>query len=204
MAKQRPARTPAPEPKRSASVERLTDAVNRLADELRVVRDVLDDVREDLNWVTRNSIPGRAIQHTRVIRMARDPLAADAREHLELRTYTLEPKNCSGISPEVFDELVSEIAEAMTVVGQEQLNMFLTALDDARAKLIAAIRQPVAAAVNDKPVAEPQAAKLGSTADNRFATVSSKSVAPATPEPVDPLPNQPVTPAQPTKRGHLF
>ena len=138
---------------------RLTDAVNRLADELRVVRDVLDDVREDLNWVTRNGISGRVIQHTRVVRMARDPLAPDAASHLELRTYTLEPKNTAGISPEVFDELVSEIAEAMTVVGQEQLNMFLTALDDARARLMAAIKHPAATSAKDTPVVEPSDAE---------------------------------------------
>ena len=133
--------------------------MNRLADELRVVRDVLDDVREDLNWVTRNGIPGRPIQHTRVVRMARDPLAPDAAAHLELRTYTLEPKNSAGISPEVPDELVAEIAEAMTVVGQEQLNLFLTALDDARARLMAAIKHPAATSAKDTPVAEPSDAE---------------------------------------------
>jgi hypothetical protein len=74
--------------------------------------------------------------------MARDPLAPDARDHLELRTYTLEPHG-SPITPEVFDELVSEIAEAITVVGREQLNMFLTALDDARTKLMGAIKSPL-------------------------------------------------------------
>ena len=177
--------TTASEPIRHQHVERLTDAIERLADELRVVRDVLDDVREDLNWVTRNGIPGRPIQHTRVVRMARDPLAPDAAAHLELRTYTLEPKNGSGISPEVFDELVSEIAEAMTVVGQEQLNLFLTALDDARAKLMAAIRQPVA-------------------------PVTPELIVPSPPEPAaaeDQLTTAPtvlVSAAPSTKRGHLF
>jgi hypothetical protein len=121
-------------------VERLTDVVGRLADEVRVVRDVLDDIREDLSWITRNGVPTRSIEHTRVIRIARDPLAPDARDHLELRTYTLEPHGSSEISPKVFDELVSEIAEAVTVIGQEQLNMFLMAIDDARAKLLAAIK----------------------------------------------------------------
>ncbi len=120
--------------------ERLTDVVGKLAEEVRVVRDVLDDIREDLSWITRNGVPMRSIEHTRVLRMARDPLAPDARDHLELRTYTLEPHGPTEISPKVFDELVSEIAEAVTVIGQEQLNMFLMALDDARAKLLAAIK----------------------------------------------------------------
>ncbi len=171
--------------------------MNRLADELRVVRDVMDDVREDLSWVTRNGISGQATHHTRVVRMARDPLAPDAAAHLELRTYTLEPKSVSGISPEVFDELVAEIAEAMTVVGQEQLNMFLTALDDARTKLMSAIKQPVApAATKDTSVAEPsvtkqeaaeahitksQPAKPRRAAGKKSASLSSKPIEPVAP-----------------------
>ncbi len=132
--------TPVSASPRQQQVERLTEVVGRLTDEVRVVRDVLDDIREDLSWITRNGIPSHPVQHTRVVRMARDPLAPDARDHLELRTYTLEPHGSSEISPKVFDELVSEIAEAVTVIGQEQLNMFLMALDDARAKLLAAIK----------------------------------------------------------------
>ena len=120
--------------------ERLCDVVSDLARHVHVLIDVLDDIREDLSWITRNGIPSNPVQHTRVVRMARDPLAPDARDHLELRTYTLEPRGSTEISPKVFDELVSEIAEAVTVIGQEQLNMFLMALDDARAKLLAAIK----------------------------------------------------------------
>ncbi len=183
MKKSSPATAPA-SPRRQQA-ERLTDVIEKLADEVRVVRDVLDDIREDLNWVTRNGIPGRPIQHTRVTRMARDPLTPDAASHLELRTYTLEPKNSAGISPEVFDELVSEIAEAMTVVGQEQLNMFLTALDDARAKLMAAIRQPVAPVTLEPIVPSPS--------DPAAAEVQLTTA-----------PTVPVSVAPSAKRGHLF
>ena len=138
---------PAQASPRRQQAERLTEIVGRLTDELRVVRDVLDDIREDLSWITRNGIPGHPITHTRVVRVARDPLSPDARDHLELRTYTLEPHGSSEISPKVFNELVSEIAEVVTVIGQEQLNMFLMALDDARAKLLTAIksRSPIPA-----------------------------------------------------------
>ena len=140
MKKASPATAPA-SPRRQQA-ERLTDVVEKLAEEVRVVRDVLDDIREDLSWITRNGLPTRSIEHTRVLRMARDPLAPDARDHLELRTYTLEPRGPSEISRKVFDELVSEIAEAVTIIGQEQINMFLMALDEARTKLLAAIKTP--------------------------------------------------------------
>ncbi len=134
------ARASAPESSRSQWLARLTDAVNHLAEELRVVRDVMDEIREDLGWITRNGIPGRHCEHTHIVRMARDPLAPNANASLRVLTSTVASTNSSELAPDVFDELVSEITEAVTVVGQEQVNLLLTALDDARAKLVAAIK----------------------------------------------------------------
>jgi len=62
--------------------ERLCDVVTDFTQHLRVLIDVLDDIREDLNWITRNGIPGsRPMEHTRVVRMARDPLAPPEKRH---------------------------------------------------------------------------------------------------------------------------
>ena len=99
-------RASAPESQRSQWLERLTDAVNRLADEVRVVRDVLDETREDLGWLTRNGIPGRHGEHRQIVRMARDPLASNANELLEVITSTVASANSSGLAPDVFDELI--------------------------------------------------------------------------------------------------
>lgn len=130
--------------------------MNRLADEVRVVRDVLNEVREDLGWVTRNGIPGHRGEHTQIVRMARDPLSPDANERLETQRSSADE---SG-SPSAFDELVSEITEAVTVVGQEQVDLLLTALDDVRAKLLAAIKAPQARSNADKAIAAPQSSVL--------------------------------------------
>jgi hypothetical protein len=130
----------APESSRSQKLERLTDAVRDLADELRVGRDVLDEVRQELGWLTRNGIPRRHGAHTQLLPGAADLLAPDANEHLEIRSPTAAGSNSSELSAEVLNGLVSEIAEVVTVVGQEQLNLLLTALDDARTKLVAAIK----------------------------------------------------------------
>ncbi len=121
-------------------LERLTDAVNRLADEVRVVRDVLDETREDLGWLTRNGLPNQTTVHTQLVRMARDPLAFDANERLEFRRFVFPSASCSTLASEQFDELVSEIAEVVTGTGQEQINLLLGALDDMRVKLVAAIK----------------------------------------------------------------
>jgi hypothetical protein len=136
------ARTPAPEPARLQHLERLTDAVNRLADETRVVRDVLDEIREDLGWVTRNGIPGRQGEHTQLVRMARDPVSPDANDRLEISRSRLSPSSATGLSETRFDELMSEITEAVAVVGKEQVDLLLTSLDEVRAKLLAAIKTP--------------------------------------------------------------
>ncbi len=152
----------APESSRSQWLERLTDAVNHLADEVRVAWDVMDEIREDLGWVTRNGISGRNGEHTQFVRMARDPLSPDANKRLEIRTSKLSPSTSAGLSEARFDELVSEITEAIAVVGQEQVNMLLTAFDDARAKLLAAIKTPFAdpkpattATASERPVPIP-------------------------------------------------
>lgn len=136
------ARTPAPEPARLQHLERLTDAVNRLADETRVVRDVLDEIREDLGWVTRNGIPGRQGEHTQLVRMARDPLSPDTNDRLEVSRSRLSPSSSTGLSETRFDELVSKITEAVAVVGKEHVDLLLTSLDAARVKLLAAIKTP--------------------------------------------------------------
>ncbi len=130
----------APESQRSQWQDRLADAVSRLADEVRVVRDVLDETREDLQWVTQNGIPDHHGEHPQIVRMARDPLEPDANELLEVLTSTVASSNSSELAPDVFDELVSQIAEAVSVVGQEQVNLLLSALDDAWPKVFAAIK----------------------------------------------------------------
>ena len=96
-------------------------------------------------WVvTRNGIPGRQGEHTRLVRMARDPLSPDANDRLEVSRSRLSPSSSTGLSETRFDELVSEITEAVAVVGKEQVDLLLTSLDEARAKLLAAIKTPPA------------------------------------------------------------
>lgn len=140
----------AAESERSQCLERLTAAVDRLADEVRVVRDVLDEIREDLGWVTRNGVPLHPIVHTQLLRMARDPLVPDANERLDFRRFVSADSSLPELASDMLDELVSEIAEVVTGTGQEQVNLLLGALDDMRTKLVAAIKLPP---VESKPAA---------------------------------------------------
>ena len=111
-----------------------------MTDELRVARDVMDETREDLQWVTQNGIRDHQGEHPQIVRMARETLAPDANELLEVLTSTVASSNSSELAPEMFDELVSQIAEVVAVVGQEQVNLLLSALDDAWPKVFAAIK----------------------------------------------------------------
>ena len=136
------ARASAPESSRSQLVERLTDAVNHLAEEARLLRDVLDETRENLSWIARNGIRWRQDEHAQLVRMASDPHSPDGNERLEIPASTVGQSGSSEFSLDAFDTLVSQIAESVTVIGQEQVNLLLTALDDVRAKLLAAIKSP--------------------------------------------------------------
>ena len=139
-------RASAPESTRSQHVERLTDAVDHLANELRVARDVMDEIREDLGWITRNGIPGHRGEHIQ--------LSPQANERLEVRASTVGQSGLSEFSPDAFDALVSEIAEAVKVVGQEQVDLLLTALDDVRTKFLVAIKSPTAKPKTSKKIGD--------------------------------------------------
>ncbi len=169
-----PARASAPEPRRSEPIERLTDAVNHLAEEVRVARDVMDEIREDLGWVTRNGIPCHPTIHTQLIRMARDPLASDAHARLEFRRFSHGAPDAPTQAPDTLHELVSEIAEVITGTGQEQVNLLISALDDLRTKLFEAIKS-----APQEPNAE--------------------ATAPSAPQPCPPP-----SPSRPTKQRQLF
>jgi len=65
----------------------IRDELARLIDQLCVLTDVLERIREELQWLTRNGLP---VQEERVPmspvlkRMALDPIAADWNERLEI------------------------------------------------------------------------------------------------------------------------
>ena len=53
----------APESSQVEELARLTDAVRALAEEVRVVRDVLDEIRDDVGWITRNAATSQSEIH---------------------------------------------------------------------------------------------------------------------------------------------
>lgn len=63
----------------------LQAAIERLADELRVVRDVLDAIHDDLNWIVRNERwSGGRLDHSVLKGMALDPTSDDWGDRLHI------------------------------------------------------------------------------------------------------------------------
>lgn len=63
----------------------LVECLDRLADEIRVVRDVLDAIHDDFNWVTRNGQRSDHLhQHSILKEMALDPTTDDWGERLRI------------------------------------------------------------------------------------------------------------------------
>lgn len=64
-------------PAQSTEADPLHESVDRLAVEIRLLREVMDEMREDVSWVTRNGLPHQPIEQVVVKQMARDPCAKD-------------------------------------------------------------------------------------------------------------------------------
>jgi len=73
--------TPAPD-----ETAELRHEIADLKDQVRVLSDILDEIREEISWVTRNGLPVRSPMPVSPVlkRMALDPLAEDWGERLQI------------------------------------------------------------------------------------------------------------------------
>ena len=113
----------------------LVRAVERLSDELRILREVIDGIREDVSWVTRNGLPIQPIEHVIVKRIALNPTAADWSEQLVVERSRLDGRGESV----GFDDIPERIAETLVTVlegvAPGQLEILLHAFDQVRNEL---------------------------------------------------------------------
>ncbi len=136
-------RASATESTRSQHVERLTDAVHRLADEVRVVRDVLGEFQTDFSWLLQNGVPHQPQEFVVVKRMARDPLAADWSERLVVERFPLPQSESdrSLLSMDDLEAVALEMQSAFVGIAEGQLDIVLTALDELRRRILSALAQ---------------------------------------------------------------
>lgn len=134
------ARQPAPSP--SIESEPLVLAVDRLTAELAALRQVIDEIREDFSWLTRNGLPVQPIEHVHVKRMALNPCADDWGERLEVERSTYHPRGAaSPLDSEALDQIADDLKTTMEAVAQGQLEIVLTALDGVRAEILTVLKR---------------------------------------------------------------
>lgn len=169
---------PAPVPENDALVQ----AVDRLTAELAALRQVIDEIREDFSWLTRNGLPVQPIEHVHVKRMALDPCAEDWGERLEIERSTYYPRgSASPLESNALDQIADELKATFEAVAQGQLEFVLTALDEVRTAVLAALKHrqgdPVATPLsNSSPVSatsEP-VASIPTTAPSSSASIPPK------------------------------
>jgi hypothetical protein len=123
----------------------LACSVDRLANEIAALRQVIDEIREDFSWVTRNGMPVQPIEHVHVKRMALDPCAADWGEHLDIeRSRFPADAEASPLTADALDRIADDLKATFEAAAQGQLEIVLTALDGVRVEIIATLkrRQP--------------------------------------------------------------
>lgn len=149
----KPTRASAPESTRSQHVEQLTDAVHRLADEVRVVRDVLSEFHTDFSWLLQNGMPHQPQELVVVKRMARDPLAADWSERLVVERFPLPRSEAdrSSLSMDDLEAVALEMQSAFVGIAEGQLDMVLTALDVLRQRILSALARRDIEPLNSPP-----------------------------------------------------
>lgn len=122
----------------------LAEAIDRLSTEISALRQVIDEVREDFSWLTRNGLPVQPIEHIHVKRMALDPRADDWNERLEIERSTFIPRGgASPLETDVIDQVVEELKATLEFVAQGQLEMVLTGLDAVREEILKALHRRI-------------------------------------------------------------
>lgn len=120
----------------------LADSIGQLTLELRVLRETIDQLREDFSWVTRNGLPIQPIEHVIVKRMARDPCADDWNDKLELCRMEMPDRSPDPtLDLNVLDRIVESLTTTVETVAQGQLEAMLSAIDVVRNQILEAFDQ---------------------------------------------------------------
>ena len=104
----------------------LSESVDQLIGEVRLLRQVLDEIREDLSWVTRNGLPVQPVEHVHVKSMARDVTAVDWNNWLVVERSMLDPPTrLSGLDFIDLDRIAEELRVAVETLAQGQIEPIL-------------------------------------------------------------------------------
>ena len=182
-----PSRRPASSANPAEKNDPVSEAADRLSAEVRCLREVLDEVREDFSWVTRNGLPIQPIEHVRVRRMARNLNADDWAARLVVDRFAL-PENvqASPLESDSLDALARNLTAAFEAAAKGQLGPVLHAVDGVQARLVAMLQQQAGDEISEPASAATTPARPTATAHANL-----------------PAEDSPARPAK-RKRGQLF
>lgn len=138
------------------AADRLQAAVEELAQNVRVLTDIVDELREDLSWLTRNGVPHQPVtvlvhRMPHVARKGSNGSTEPSGGSLELsfarwpvHDPTVDTLADDQVRAAVIDDIVQRLAEPLGELAQEQLNILVSVIDHAHRELLKAIRQPQA------------------------------------------------------------
>ena len=119
----------------------LAESINQLTSEMALLRQVLDEVREDFSWLTRNGLPVQPIEHIVIQGMASDPCADDWCDKLQItRTTSTAPAAASPLDSKAIDQIADDLKRTFEAVAQGQLDLVLSALDGVRLEIVRLLR----------------------------------------------------------------
>jgi hypothetical protein len=136
--------------------ELLANSVDRLSSEIRVLREVLDEIREDFSWISRNDLAIQPIEHVHVRRMALDPCAEDWGDRLEVERSVSTPKVPGPHSdPLPIIEVIDDLKTTFEAVAAGQLEVVLTVLDGVRKELLTVLKRHADSSPGKAPIEAP-------------------------------------------------
>ena len=129
------------------AADRLQATVEELSQNVRVLTDIVDALREDLSWLTRNGMPHQPI--TVIVHRMPRVAGEGSRGSPELsfgqlpdRDPTTDTLSDDQVRSAVIDEIVERLAVPLGEIAQEQLNVLLSIFDHAHRDVLQAIRTP--------------------------------------------------------------
>ena len=120
-----------------SSSEVLIGAVNRVGDELGTLQETLEQIREDLSWLTRNGLPVQPVEHVIVKGMALDPCDPDWAS--KLAVIRLDPAGDADLDSQIAGRVATVIETALEALMQRQLEIVVSALDSVRSEILASL-----------------------------------------------------------------
>ena len=124
--------------------DRLQATVEDLSQNIRVLTDIIDAIREDLSWLTRNGMPHQPI--TVIVHRMPGAVEEGSRGTMELSFAHLPERDPTEtltdeeVRKAVINDVVQRLAEPVGEVAQQQLSSLVSTLDHAHRNVLEAIR----------------------------------------------------------------